>query len=343
MPNAGERRGTNRHALVTGGLGFIGSHLVDRLLGAGESVTVLDNLATGRLQNLAHQDGNPDLRIKILNVDQAPDLADHFQSVDTVYHLAALADIVPSIENPAAYHRANVNGTVAVMEAARVSGVQKLVYAASSSCYGLPDVYPTPETAAIRPQYPYALTKHIGEQIAIHWGAVYGIDVTSLRLFNVFGPRHRTTGAYGAVLGVFLAQKLAGRPLTIVGDGTQTRDFTYVTDIVRAFEIAANGDCRGEVFNVGSGGTYSVNQLADLIGGDRTFIPRRPGEPDQTFADIAKIKKQLGWAPKVSFEEGVRLVLDHIDDWRDAPVWTPETISAATKSWFEKLGRRSPA
>lgn len=328
---------TGKSALVTGGMGFIGSHLVDSLLGEGHNVTVLDNLVGGQRQNLAHHRDNPKLHVVEADVCDLEAIRAHFEGVDWVFHLAALADIVPSIQHPLAYHRANVDGTVAVLEAARSVEVRRFIYVASSSCYGIPDIYPTPETAEIRPQYPYALTKYLGEQIALHWGAVYRLSVVSLRLFNVYGLRGRTSGAYGAVFGVFLAQKLAGRPFTVVGDGTQTRDFTYVSDVVAALIGAAQSDLTCEVMNVGSGSTYSVNRLVELLGGDVTFVPKRPGEPDCTLADIGKIRRLLGWKPRVSFEEGVRIMQENIRYWRDAPVWTPESIATATREWFECL------
>ena len=327
--------------IVTGGAGFIGSHLVDRLLAEGCEVKVLDNLAVGRLSNLAHHQALQGSRLFFEQVDVADleSIRPHFEGVEQVYHLAGMADIVPSIENPVTYFRANDDGTLAVTDASRAAGVKRLVYAASSSCYGIPQQYPTDETSPIQPQYPYALTKYLGEQIVLHWGQVYGLPVISLRLFNVYGPRARTSGTYGAVMGVFLAQKLAGKPLTIVGDGTQTRDFTYVSDVVDAFWTAAQSQLRQEIFNVGSGGTYQVNQLAKLIGGERIQMPKRPGEPDCTFANIAKIRALLGWEPRVSFEEGVARVLEHIELWRDAPVWTPESIQDATRAWFAHLTR----
>ena len=190
-----------------------------------------------------------------------------------------------------------------------------------------------------RAQYPYALTKYLGEQYALHWEQVYGVPVVSLRLFNVYGPRSRTSGTYGAVFGVFLAQKLAGHPFTVVGDGTQTRDFTYVSDVVNACIMAADSDLVGETMNVGSGQTQSVNRLVELLGGDVTYIPKRPGEPDCTLADISKVQRLLGWEPRVSFETGVQLVVDNIDYWHDAPVWTPEKIVEATRDWARLLGR----
>jgi UDP-glucose 4-epimerase len=335
--NGGEG-GIPTKTIVTGGAGFIGSHLAERLLKDGHEVTVLDNFSTGRPENLAHHQSENGLRVVEVDVADLTGILPYFTGVDWVFHLAALADIVPSIQSPDKYFHANVDGTFAVLEAARRSGIKRFIYAASSSCYGIPDRYPTPETSAIRPQYPYALTKYLGEELVLHWGKVYKLPVVSLRLFNVYGPRSRTSGTYGAVFGVFLAQKLAGKPFTVVGDGLQKRDFTYVTDVVDAFLKAAESEVADEIFNVGSGNTYSVNYLVSLLKGDVVYIPKRPGEPDCTFADIAKITTDLGWQPRVSFEEGVALVLSHIDYWRAASVWTPETIAEATKDWFRYLG-----
>lgn len=322
-------------AVVTGGAGFIGSHLVDELLNRSYDVTVLDNFSTGRSSNLDHVAG----RIKLLECDisQSGVWQEEFRDADHVFHLAALADIVPSIENPASYFSANVTGTFNVLEGCRKHDVTRLVYSASSSCYGIPDVYPTPETAEIRPQYPYALTKHLGEQLVTHWGQVYGLPAISLRFFNVYGPRSRTSGTYGAVFGVFLAQKLAGRPFTVVGDGSQTRDFTYVTDVVNAICAAAESEISGEVINVGSDNTYSVNRLVELLGGEVVHIPKRPGEPDCTWADIEKAKTFLSWKPKIDFEVGVRVLLENIKYWEDAPVWDEKSIAAETAGWFKYL------
>jgi UDP-glucose 4-epimerase len=156
-------------------------------------------------------------------------------------------------------------------------------------------------------------------------------------MFNVYGPRARTSGTYGAVFGVFLAQKLNHKPLTVVGDGTQTRDFTFVADVASAFMAAADSSIRNEIMNVGSGNTYSVNKLVSLIGGPTVNIPKRPGEPDCTQADITKIKRLLGWSPRVGLEAGVKIMLENIEYWRKAPVWTPESIAMATRTWFEFL------
>jgi UDP-glucose 4-epimerase len=212
------------------------------------------------------------------------------------------------------------------------------VYAASSSCYGLAKV-PTREDHPIAPQYPYALSKYQGEQAAFHWHHVYRLPVNSIRIFNAYGTRSRTSGAYGAVFGVFLRQKLAGKPLTVVGDGTQRRDFLYVTDIARAFLAAAETKHAGRFWNLGAGNPQSVNRLVELLGGEKIHIPKRPGEPDCTWADITNITAELDWKPKVSFEEGVAKIVADIDYWKNAPLWDPESIAGATKTWFEYLGQ----
>ncbi len=323
--------------LITGGAGFIGSHLVDACVRRGDEVVVIDDLSVGRLVNIAAHQGNPRVTFVRADVADAEAIRPHFEGVERVFHLAARADIVPSIQMPVLYHRSNVDGTLNVLEASRHNGVQRFVYAASSSCYGIPGRYPTPESEAIAPEYPYALSKYLGECLVLHWEKVYGLPSLSLRFFNVYGPRARTSGTYGAVFGVFLSQKLHGKPLTVVGDGTQTRDFTFVSDVVDALMLAADSKLSGEVFNVGSGGTYSVNRLVELLGGEVTHIPKRPGEPDCTFADIARIRERLGWEPKVSFDEGVCELLKQIDHWRDAPLWTPDSIAEATRDWFKFL------
>lgn len=321
--------------IVTGGAGFIGSHVVDKMLSQGHHVVVLDNFSTGRATNLAHIEE----KIKLVECDisKKDDWISFFDGADYVVHLAALADIVPSIQNPEAYFQSNVQATLNVLEAARVSNVRKLVYSASSSCYGITDMLPTPETAPIRTEYPYALTKRLGEELVVHWSQVYGLPTISLRFFNVYGTRSRTSGTYGAMFGVFLAQKLAGEPFTIVGDGSQTRDFTYVTDVANAVYAACCSDVSGAIFNVGSGRTVSVNEIAKKLGGQTVHIPRRPGEPDCTFADITAIQKKLHWSPSVDIDRGIELVLENIDYWQDATVWTPSKIETATKDWFKFL------
>jgi len=311
---------------------------VDHLVAAGHDVVVIDDFSTGRPENLAHHRGTSHVRLIQADVADTARIVPELSGVRWMFHIAALADIVPSIQHPEAYVRANVMGTLGALEAARAVGVARFVYSASSSCYGIPDVYPTPETAPFRTEYPYALSKVLGEELVLHWGRVYRLPVVSLRYFNVYGPRSRTSGTYGAVFGVFLAQKLHGQPFTVVGDGTQTRDFVFVTDVARANLAAAEAECGGEIFNVGTGRPQSVNRLVELLGGAVVHVPKRPGEPDATHADITKIQRGLGWEPKVSFEEGVATILKQIDYWREAPVWTPEKISEATRDWFRYLG-----
>jgi UDP-glucose 4-epimerase len=327
-------------AVVTGGAGFIGSHMVDLLLSRDFQVRVIDSLVGGREANLAHLAGRQGLEVDRRDVrDLAPDDA-LFRGTRYVFHFAGIGDIVPSLERPSAYMSANVQGTIQVLEAARHAGVQKLVYAASSSCYGLAAV-PTREDHPIAPRYPYALSKYLGELAALHWHEVYRLPVNSVRIFNAYGTRSRTSGAYGAVFGVFLRQKLAGRPLTVVGDGTQRRDFVYVTDVADAFLQAAQTDRTGEIYNLGGGHPQSVNRLVDLLGGEVVHLPKRPGEPDCTWADTGKIRRELGWEPHVSFEEGVARVLAEIDYWRDAPLWDADSIARATKVWFDTLAQEA--
>ena len=321
-------------AVVTGGAGFIGSHMVDRLLDEGFRVHVIDNLVGGRLENVAHRKDDSNLVVETRDIlDLAPD-DKLFAGAEYVFHFAGIGDIVPSIDKPVDYLATNVIGTVKVLECARHARVRKLVYAASSSCYGLADV-PTREDAPIQPEYPYALSKYMGEEAVLHWGRLYRLPVNSIRIFNAYGTRSRTSGAYGAVFGVFLAQKIAGKPFTLVGDGTQRRDFLFVTDVVHAFFLAATTDRVNEVYNLGAGNPQTVNRLIELLGGGEIVrVPKRPGEPDCTWADITKIERDLGWKQQVSFEEGVGQMLKNLDYWRQAPVWDPVSIAGATKNWF---------
>ncbi len=327
---------TKPTAVVTGGAGFIGSHMVDVLLERGYAVRVIDDFSGGHERNLAHLAGNPDLAVEHADIRGLAPGSALFEDARFVFHFAGIGDIVPSIEKPIDYMDINVQGTVKVLECARAAGVEKLVYAASSSCYGLADV-PTREDHPIDPKYPYALSKYQGEQAALHWHKVYGLPVNSIRIFNAYGTRVRTTGAYGAVFGVFFKQKLAGKPFTVVGDGTQGRDFLYVTDVARAFLAAAETEHMGEIYNLGAGNPQTVNRLVELLGGEVVYIPKRPGEPDCTWADIGKITGKLGWAPQVSFEDGVGRMTAEIENWRDAPLWDPASIEQATKTWFQYM------
>jgi UDP-glucose 4-epimerase len=324
-------------AMITGGCGFIGSHLADFLIDSNYEVVVVDNLSIGRLDNISQLLDKSKFSFFQVDITDFDKLEIHFKGVDLVFHLAALADIVPSIENPKSYFQVNVSGTFNVLEACRKHNVKKIVYTASSSCYGIPEQYPTKESAEIRPQYPYALTKNMGEQMVMHWSQLYGLAAVSLRFFNVYGPRARTSGTYGAVFGVFLAQKLANKAYTVVGDGNQTRDFTFVSDIISAIISAAESNVRNEAINIGSNNTYSINRVVELLEGEVVYIPKRPGEPDCTWANISKAQKLLNWYPKVSLEDGVKILLNDMNYWQDAPIWDESSIAKATEKWFKYL------
>jgi len=319
--------------IITGGAGFIGSHLVEKLC-KNYKIVVLDNFSTGRKKNLSHLK-----KIKIVNCDisKKGNWEKEFVKASGVFHLAALADVVPSINYPDKYYQSNVTGSFNVMQACRKYNIKKVIYSASSSCYGIPKKYPTKENEKIDTHYPYALTKYLGEQICLHWGKLYSINVISLRLFNVYGTRSRTSGTYGAMFGVFLAQKLGNKPYTVIGNGKQTRDFTYVTDVVQAMILSFKSNLKNEILNVGSGKTISVNTIVKLLRGKKIYIPKRPGEPDCTFANIKKIKKLLKWKSKIDIKEGVKKLLRDIEYWREAPVWTPKKIKNATKDWFKYI------
>jgi UDP-glucose 4-epimerase len=325
-------------ALVTGGAGFIGSHIVDLLLEKGFEVRVLDNLSGGRLLNLDHHKSNSRLNIHTGDITSIEIKNEIFENVRWLFHLAGIGDIVPSMEKPLNYFHTNSYGTARIAEAAREANIEKVVYAASSSCYGLANV-PTNELAPINPQYPYALSKHLGELTLFHWHRVYGLPVNSIRIFNAYGPRSRTSGAYGAVFGVFLKQKLAGKPLTVVGDGNQSRDFIYATDVAKAFVAAANTSKEGEIYNLGYGKPRKIKELTSLLSNEIIRIPERPGEPSCTWADITKITSDLDWKPEVSLEEGVSKLIENISYWKDAPLWDEDSISKATQVWFEYLGK----
>ena len=325
-----------KRILITGGAGFIGSHLAEYLLKKNNKITIIDNFSTGNLSNILEIKN----KVEIIRADVSKigTWGRSFKNKDIIFHLAALSDIVPSVENPSDYFNSNVIGTFNVLEMTKKYQIKKFIYAASSSCYGIPKKYPTSEQAEISPQYPYALTKNLGEQLVINWNRIYKIPAISLRLFNVYGPRVKNSNNYGAMFGIFMAQKLANKPFTVVGDGNQTRDFTYVTDVCRAFEVASkNKNCVGKIYNIGSGKTISINKIVSLLRGKKIFIPKRPGEPHATFADISKIKKDTKWRPKVNIYKGIKLMLDNIDLWKKAPIWDAKSIAKETKIWFKYL------
>ena len=323
--------------IILGGAGFIGSHLAEYLVKKRYSVKIIDNLSTGRIENIKHFKS----KIIFINADisKKGKWLHEFKNVDYVFHLAALADIVPSIDNPYKYYQSNVTGTLNVLEAVRKNKIKKLIYTASSSCYGIPKKYPTDEKEKIDPKFPYAVTKYLGEQLIINWSKIYKIDFVSLRLFNVYGPRSRTSGTYGAMFGVFLAQKLSKKPFTLVGNGEQSRDFTYVSDVVRALITAARSKKRNKIYNVGSSKSIKIKTIIKYLKGDYVRLPKRPGEPEITFADIKKIKKELNWKPKVDIKKGIKILLKNINYWNKAPVWTKESIEKATKNWFKYLSK----
>ena len=323
-------------ALVTGGAGFIGSHMVDLLIKRKYKVRVIDNLSGGRLQNLKKHHKSKNLTFKKKDILKIKFNDKFFKNVSYVFHFAGSGDVVPSIEKPDHYMQSNIIGTTKILEASRFAKVKKFVYAASSSCYGLAKT-PTKEIDNISPQYPYALSKYLGEKACLHWNKVYKLPANSIRIFNAYGPRVRTTGLYGAVFGVFLKQHLEKKPLTIVGNGKQKRDFLYVTDVAEAFYLAAKTKRNGEIYNLGANKPISINKLASLIGGKKVYLPKRPGEPDCTWADTIKIKKHLKWKPKISFNQGVKNMLDDIQSWRNAPLWDKNSIKVATKTWFKYL------
>ena len=304
-------------ALITGGAGFIGSHLSDKLIKLGHEVTIIDNLLNGRLNNIEHLLDNKNFKFHELDIINLEDIRPIFKDVDWVFHLAGIGDIVPSIENPKQYYDCNVTGTLNVLESSRAVGVKKIIYAASSTCYGIPDNYPTAETADIRPQFPYALTKYMGEELIMHWSQTYNIPAISLRLFNVYGPRSRTSGAYGAVFGVFLAQKLADKPFTIVGDGEQTRDFTFVSDIAAAFIAAAKANVSGEII------TNELDQELISEGYSVKRITNYTANPVEKFNDkfIEKLKLKMPEIVYIYSENSAISFLNLIKNYQLENLW----------------------
>lgn len=325
--------------LITGGAGFIGSHCVDIFLKNGYEVIVIDNLVGGRIENIEHNAANKNFEFYEKNINDLTIDEMFLDGVEYIVHFAGIGDIVPSIEDPYKYMYTNVLGTVNMLNIANKLGVKKFVYAASSSCYGLAKT-PTSENSPIFVEYPYALSKFQGEEACFHWAKVYGLNVNSIRIFNAYGTRSRTSGAYGAVMGVFLKQKIEKKPFTLVGDGNQKRDFVYVTDVANAFYLASITEHSNEIFNVGAAQPQTINKLIELLGGgDIERLPKRKGEPEITHADIGKIKKLLKWEPEVSFEKGVSFILENISYWKNAPLWDKKSIDDATKTWHQFMDK----
>ena len=295
-------------SVVTGGAGFIGSNLVDHLVRIGHKVIVLDNFVSGKKINLAHHK-KKDVKIIRVDISKSKNLDKYFKKVDYVFHLAGLAEIIPSIKNPKKYFNTNVLGTLKVVEAAKRAGVKKLIYAASSSCYGSPKNLPTSEKEKIDIKHPYGLTKFLGEQLVLKYATNFNMPNISFRFFNVYGPRLNMSGQYSAVFGNFLKQKKNNKPLTIVCDGKQTRDFIHVDDLTNAFIKVAKSRLINKIYNLGSGKEISINKIANLFGGKKTFIPKRPREPKRSLANISKIKKDINWKPTITIQEGIKRLL----------------------------------
>jgi UDP-glucose 4-epimerase len=326
--------------IITGGAGFIGSHLCEYLIAKKEicKVVLIDNFEDGSLNNLKSIIKNKKLLIKKIDIRDKVKLSKVFdKNIDTIFHLAAQSDIVPSIENPVNYIETNFNGTLNILNLMNKYKIKKIIYAASSSCYGIPKNYPTEEKEKIDTKYPYAYSKYIAETLIINWAKIYKIKYISLRLFNVYGTRSRTNNAYGAVIGIFLKQKIMNKNLTIVGNGRQRRDFINVKDVVFAFYKSFRCKNWNKIYNVGSGKSQEINYLADLIGGNKTYVSKRPGEPDQTLANIKKIKKDLDWRPSIKFEDGIQEILKNKHYWKNAILWDKKKIARATKIWFDLL------
>lgn len=307
--------------VVTGGAGFVGSNLVDELISQGHEVVVIDNLCNGKKENINPNATFVEADLNCCRQGSYPSsvykqfpcpsrdtalVENAIQDSHVIFHLAALARVQPSIEDPVSFNDSNVGGTLNILMIAKKLGIKRFVYSASSSAYGNAKIFPTPESHPTNPLSPYGLQKLIGEQYCKVFAICYGLETVCLRYFNVFGERQSLDGAYCLVMGIFANQKLQGKPMTIVGDGEQRRDFTYVGDVVRANILASKSDRvgYGEVINIGNGDNRSVNQLADLIGGPRQHIESRL-EPKQTLADNKKALDLLGWSPTVTLEEWV--------------------------------------
>lgn len=327
----------NKIVCITGGAGFIGSHVVEKLIAYNCKIIIIDNLSTGTKKNISKFIKKRNVKFFKRDLSKAKDLKYILKDVDYVFHLAALADIVPSIENPKKYFDSNVISTFNLINNLNTKKVKKFIYIASSSCYGIPKKYPTDESSKIDVQYPYALTKYLGEEIVMHWAKVYNLKAISLRLFNVYGTRSRTSGAYGAVFGVFLAQKINNKPLTVVGDGNQSRDFTYVTDVVNAILSAAKSKQTNRIYNIASGKPKKVNEIVKKLKHFTVNIKKRPGEPDFTWGNSKRANNELNWHTTVGFDEGVNELIKNIKHWKNAPVWTVKKINVVTKTWFKLL------
>ena len=298
-----------KNSIITGGAGFVGSNLVDRLVSSGHKVIVLDNFVSGKKSNLSHHSKK---FVKIIKIDISDKSLDkYFKKADYIFHLAALAQIIPSFKDPNKYFKNNVIGTLNVLKAAKKVKIKKLIYAASSSCYGAPKKFPTSEKDKIDLKHPYAETKFIGEELVMRYASKFKMPNISFRFFNVYGPRLNVSGQYSAVIGNFLSQTKTRKPLTVVGDGKQTRDFIHVDDLINAFIQVIKSKSVNKIYNLGSGKRTSINTIAKIFGGKKKFVPIRPGEPKNSVANIKKIKKEINWKPNISIEQGIKKLLSN--------------------------------
>lgn len=331
------------NVLITGGAGFIGSHTAESLIlnKKIKKIIIIDNLDDGSKKNLTNIIKNKKVKLYKRNINNLNSIKKFFYKIDCVIHLAALSDVVPSIENPRDYLYTNIVGTINVLECMRMQSVKNIIYSASSSCYGNSPKTPTNENSEINPKYPYAFSKYIGENIIKHYYDIYGINFVSLRLFNVYGTRSRTNSAYGAAIGVFLKQKLEGYPFTVIGNGKQQRDFIYVTDVANLIKKILTKKLKNEIYNVGASDPKSINNLVKILKGKKIFIPKRPGEPFITHANINKIKKHYSWKPNITLEKGLKKILKEKNYWKNSPLWTTNKIKRATKNWFKIMGRKN--
>lgn len=293
--------------IVTGGAGFIGSNLTDALIEKGHDVLIIDNLTTGKKENI-----NPRAEFFEVDLRNYDEIHPIFKGVDFVFHEAALPRIPLSIEKPQESNDINIKGTLNALVAAKFFGVKKFIYAASSSALGSNNSIPMKEDSQCHPLNPYALQKYVGELYCKIFSNIYKLPTVSLRYFNVYGPRQPREGSYVPVIGIFLTQKKKGEKLTITGDGKQTRDFTHVFDVVRANILTMESDKvgEGEVINIGGGKNYSINKIAEMVGGEAIHISERPGEMRDTLADITKARTLLGWQPEITLEEGIKKLLE---------------------------------
>ncbi len=290
-------------ALVTGGCGFIGSHVVEALLGQGSEVIVIDDESANENEEFYKFDGATYHKLDICD-DSTVTL---YKGVDIVFHLAARSRIQPTIGDPSGTFDVNVHGTSKVLNHAKNNGVKKVIYSSSSSCYGHKNKPPHHEDMPPDCLTPYSLSKKQGEELCKMFSDLYGLSTITLRYFNVYGPREPLKGQYAPVVGLFKRMKEAGETLTIVGDGEQRRDFTYIKDVVRANLMAAESKVYHGLFNIGTGRNYSINQVADLIGGKKIYISSRSGEARETMADISKATQILGWSPSYRLEDAISI------------------------------------